>query len=360
VKKIALLACALCVMSLSSCALLPEEETFKTAPIIKTYEVESYELAYVTRTDLIKSVKITCTYMPVQSEKLSFAVGGEYVDEIFVQPGEHVVKGQLLGQLNLDGVEDQIASAKQRIAQIDLQLKQLLEDQAIAEKKTRVQYAGNPQGLDKALMALQESYMTRQQSLEDSRFLAQQQLSEYEKRMTDRQIRAGLDGTLTYVRSYSEGARSVLNERVFTIADDSLSIFRAETEYWDRLEEGQSVTLVANKNEYPAVVASAASLGIAEKEKVAGKKAYVYFTLTQPAMDLEENDKGTFELVLDTRTDVLTLPEKTVSMMGDKQVVYYLDEEGIRRYCEVQTGLAANKIVEILSGLEEGDSVIVG
>ena len=77
-------------------------------------------------------------------------------------------------------------------------------------------------------------------------------------------------------------------------------------------------------------------------------------------MDLEENDKGTFELVLDTRTDVLTLPEKTVSMMGDKQVVYYLDEEGIRRYCEVQTGLAANKIVEILSGLEEGDSVIVG
>jgi len=106
VKKIALLACALCVMSLSSCALLPEEETFKTAPIIKTYEVESYELAYVTRTDLIKSVKITCTYMPVQSEKLSFAVGGEYVDEIFVQPGEHVVKGQLLGQLNLDGVED--------------------------------------------------------------------------------------------------------------------------------------------------------------------------------------------------------------------------------------------------------------
>ena len=54
-KKIALLACALCVMSLSSCALLPEEETFKTAPVIKTYEVESYEQLEI----LLKSAAIS-------------------------------------------------------------------------------------------------------------------------------------------------------------------------------------------------------------------------------------------------------------------------------------------------------------
>ena len=84
----------------------------------------------------------------------------------------------------------------------------------------------------------------------------------------------------------------------------------------------------------------------------------VYFKLTQPALDLEDNDRGTLELVLDRREDALLLPEKAVSMMGEKQVVYYLDEEGIRRFREVTTGLAANGQIEILSGLNEGDEVI--
>ena len=45
---------------------------------------------------------------------------------------------------------------------------------------------------------------------------------------------------------------------------------------------------------------------------------------------------------------------------GVDTAVYYLDEEGVRRYCEVQTGLVADRMVEIISGLNEGDSVIEG
>ena len=38
---------------------------------------------------------------------------------------------------------------------------------------------------------------------------------------------------------------------------------------------------------------------------------------------------------------------------------YYQDENGMRALKNVTTGLEANKMIEIVSGLEEGDMVIV-
>lgn len=355
IRLAALLVCALC---LSSCALLPEEETFESAPIIKSYEAQSYKLTCVTRDELIKSVRVNCAYVPVQSEKLAFAVGGEYIDEIFVSPGDSVAAGDVLGQLRLNGVENQIESCRESLTSLDLQLRQLSERQTLAEKKTRIQYAGDAKGLEEALRSLEKSYGSQRQSLEDSRLLTGKRLAEYEKQLSDRQLVATLSGTVTYVRTFSEGARSTLGERVITVADSTLSLFRAETEYWDCFTPGETRLITVNKQEYEAVVTTEKELGLTETERVEGKRGVVYFKLAQPALDLEDNDRGSLELILDRRENALLLPEKAVSMMGDKQVVYYLDEEGIRRFREVTTGLAANGQIEILSGLNEGDEVI--
>lgn len=40
-------------------------------------------------------------------------------------------------------------------------------------------------------------------------------------------------------------------------------------------------------------------------------------------------------------------------------IVYYQDEEGMKAYKAVETGLTANKQTEIVSGLMEGESIIV-
>ena len=116
--------------------------------------------------------------------------------------------------------------------------------------------------------------------------------------------------------------------------------------------------ITANKKEYEAVVASEAELGIQEQEKTEGKAAYVYLLLKTPAFDLEDGDRGTFTLVLDSRKDVLMVPEKAVTTANGQSIVYYQNEEGLKAYKPVETGLVANKMVEIISGLAEGESVI--
>ena len=43
---------------------------------------------------------------------------------------------------------------------------------------------------------------------------------------------------------------------------------------------------------------------------------------------------------------------------GDKSYVYKVSEENIANKTEVKTGLRSNKNIEIISGLNEGDTVV--
>ena len=48
-----------------------------------------------------------------------------------------------------------------------------------------------------------------------------------------------------------------------------------------------------------------------------------------------------------------------MTTVNDRKIVYVEDENGIRGVRDVETGLVTDKYIEIVSGLKEGDSVIV-
>jgi len=204
-----------------------------------------------------------------------------------------------------------------------------------------------------------EQYDAQEKALLDEVTITELQIAEYEDQVAKRQLRAGISGTITYVRKVKNGERSVAGDRFISIADATLSIFRAETELWDRFEPGQECVITVRKVDYEAVVASEAELGLPETEKVQGEREYVYLKLKNPTFDLEDGDRGTLTLVLDSREDVLIVPASAVSSANGQKIVYYQNEEGMKAYKPVETGLEANKMVEIISGLEEGESVIV-
>lgn len=68
--------------------------------------------------------------------------------------------------------------------------------------------------------------------------------------------------------------------------------------------------------------------------------------------------KGEITLVKDRRDDVLCLPAKAVTTFENTYIVYYVDENGLKSSKVVETGLYADGLVEIVSGLEEGEMVI--
>ena len=54
----------------------------------------------------------------------------------------------------------------------------------------------------------------------------------------------------------------------------------------------------------------------------------------------------------------LSVPDTSVIVEGDKSYVYQVNEENIANKTEVKTGLRSNKNIEIISGLNEGDTVV--
>lgn len=345
---------------LSSCSLLPEEEPIRTAPLLNDYQREVYKTAVVERGDLKAIEKVTCKYVPVQSASLGFALGGEYVDKMMVQLGDTVEEGQLLGQLKLGTLEEDILKAENSIAELELR-KAYIEELYQIELR-RFELTGKNMDTEtrrEAMEDLEKDFATRRKDVNEAIELQTMTLDALKKMLEERQIRAPFAGTVTYVRKYEDGDLSTFGENSVKIADSTMSLFRAETKYWDRFNVGDTHEIVVSKNPYNIIVTDEAALGLPVPEKVPGSHAYVYFMLEEANFTLSEGDYGTLDLIRDQRLDVLHVPSSAILNAGDKRLVYYEREDGMKAYKEVETGITVNRRTEIISGLNEGDIIIV-
>lgn len=359
-KFLAIASFLLALTLLSGCALLPAEETPHTAPVIGEYEPETYTTVAVQRGDMILSDTVNCSYIPRQSVDLNFAIGGEEIDEMFVETGATVVKGQLLGQLRLDDLEEQITATKVDIEKLTLQIAHLESELALEVRRCEINGADmSAEELQTMIDKTNASFAAQRVTMDNSLYLQNLKLETLQKELEGRQIRAPFDGIITYVREYEEGATSVRTERAITIADASVLIFRAETIRWPYFVPGDEYDITVGDAVYPAVVTSEEALGLQPQEKTEGRLGYVYFTLKDLAFGLDSDARGSIVLLMDERRDVLHLPVDAVVTSMGKSIVYYLREDGLKGYKEVKVGLTANRRIEIVSGLEEGEYVIV-
>jgi len=360
-KHLRLLALLACTSMLTSCALLPEEEQVRTAPVLREYQRSSYETTVVQRGDLVQTERISAKYVPVQKQSVSFSLLGEYIDQIFVHMGDYVTKGQLLGQLELGELKESIASVEDQIDELELRISYLDQEYDIALRRYEIETEGlDRQAAVKALEALDEQFDARRQSLEDQLLLKQLSLKDLNDDLAQRQIYAPFSGTVTYVREFVKGDVSVYAQTAVTIADSTVTLFRADTKNWNMFEIGSIYEIVVGDDVYALEVLSEESLGLKAEEKTQGKKAYVYFKLLQPNLGLEEGDYGTITIELERRENVLHVPSDAVKQAGDMNLVYYQREDGMKGYKEVEIGTTISKRTEIISGLEEGEEIIVG
>jgi len=355
--KIMVLA-GMCAM-LSACSLIPQEEVLPRMPVIQEYKTEEFRMVQVVRGDMVLEVSVSCSYVPVQSETLSYAVGGEYFGETFVQAGQQVTKGQLLAQLDISDALNRLESCRIAQEQLEVRMAALEENRALALERERILSRQRSAAQNnEAIAAVNSTYDRQKQALGDEMQLLVMQREALEKEIAARRLYADIDGTVVYVRRTPAGAKSSEGEKMIVISDTQTSIFCAQTKYWDRFAEGSEYIITADGREYAAVVTGEEALGLPVVEKQEGKAEAVYFRLKDAAFELKEGQSGMLTLRLDSREGVLTLPQSAVSRINGQSVVYCPDEEGMKTYKAVETGLSAEGRIEILSGVAEGESVI--
>lgn len=359
-RNVRRILCLFLALLLSGCSLLPEEEIRRNAPLLVETESEEFELSYVTRGDLKVTSRVSCTYVPIQKINLTFGVSGEYIDEIYIQVGDIVKKGQILGQLRMDGVEETIRELNFNIDSVKLSIEHLNEDRILEIEKQKILYADDPEKMQEATDRINESYDLTEKNYQNTLFIYEMELQSAYELKRKRQLISPIDGTVTYARKYTESSVSDENERAVTVVDTTMSLFSASSDKWDLFNVGDTYIITCKKTEYEATVIDPYEYGIDPGKREVGKRGNVYLTLTVPALELEDSDKGTLELILDSREDVLIVHEDAISSANGEAIAYILGEDGMKTYKKVQVGLKAGKYYEVIGGLEEGEEVIVG
>lgn len=328
----------------------------------KETETITYEMAEVSISDVYKTEKTRCVYQQVNDESLSFPVSGKRVAKVYVEKGENVTKGQILAELDIGNAEEQIRDLEYNIARNELNLSNidLNRDYEISTLWLRFIYqSGQSQAerenVEKNVASIQQKYRYLQEDYEDALALDKAQLEILKKDMKDSVLRAGMNGMVSDIADKLEGSTTVRGEEVMKIIDSSECLFAVEDaslkEYFQEgVEVDMSMAYGSGAGDYKLV-----------PHEMDKWEDVLLFSISQGGEEaiIEVGSMGTMRYTIGFRSQVLSVPLRAVHQADGKNFVYVLGENNMREMKWIETGLVGDDKVEILSGLQEGERVII-
>lgn len=185
---------------------------------------------------------------------------------------------------------------------------------------------------------------------------AQARLEGIVARLDDRLIRAPFSGTLGF-RNISAGSLVTPSTTVTTLDDISVIKldFSIPENFLATLRPGQKI--FASSAAYPSTSFSGVVTTINSRVNPVTRAVTVRALLKNETKLLRPGMLLTVKLEL-SRGDALVIPEQAVVPIQDRQYAYTIDDKGLAKRVEITIGRRRPGIVEILSGVSQGDTII--
>jgi HlyD family secretion protein len=368
--------------------------------LVKGSDVDPNRLAKVTRGDVAKSVVATGKIQPITKVEVKSKASG-IVEKLYVDINNHVTKGQQLAQLDqqeilaqVDAQRAQLASAEANVTSFEANIEQdkvnaaapdLPMYKATLDRNLEMKKDGivSQQTLDDTnkeyLAALTRRDSARAQIGVDTAKLKQAKaqvlqskasLQQLEEQLSYTTIVAPMDGViLSRDVEIGDAVSSILvlgstATLVMTEGDINQVYVQGKVDEADiaHVYMGQPARIKVESfrdRVFTGKVTKIAPLGV-EKDNVTTFEVRV--SIDNPGGELKANMTANAEILLDEHKGVLTVPENAVSYDNQKnasvQVPDSKQKDGTRKV-PVTVGLSNGSVTEILSGLKEGDQVVL-
>ncbi len=311
-----------------------------------------YSMAEAEVGDVISAQKVTLRYSQKDSEVLKFKVDGYQIKGVYVQKGDKVKKGDLLAELDMETAGDEYDSCVSEIENYTDTLTMLEEQLNLALDQTqRMLKSGETDaaGAEIRDKEIHEEYDPEIKEVKDYITYETMRKDYYGAQVEEGKIYAGIDGTVANVRDFSSTARSSKIQSVITVFDSEKCSFTCDADGLENyLEKGKTYVIeLLNGTQYETAFSYSKEFD------------ELVFELREPDYNLSIGTKAYFSVVLDKRENVIRVPVKAVHHAGDKYFVYYSDENNIRTVQYVEVGLKGNDYYEIVSGINEGDLIVI-
>lgn len=295
----------------------------------KTFAVEGY-IAETHKAN--NSFKTMATLEPMNSVELTAATNGRLVN-LYAKDGASVQKGTLLAK-----IDD---------SELKAQLKQAESNQQLAKQKME-----RTQGLVEKNAATQADLESAEASLKS----ADASIELIKAQIAKTEVRAPFSGKLGFV-NVSVGAWLTTGTSVATLSDVKKlkAKFALPQRYATTLKVGDSITL---QDEERAIqkVGKVAALDATISES--SRTRQIMVTVDNSKGDLIAGGYAKVNVELQSgRTQTIPVPAEALTLDKDGAFVYIV-ENGKASMRRVETGLRTPIAVDVISGLNEGDTVI--
>ena len=168
----------------------------------------------------------------------------------------------------------------------------------------------------------------------------------------ERVIYSTIDGVISYAHRYTSEDRSVAGDKAFTVSDASELIYTVSGDDALFFTPGDVYQMKVSKSFLDIRAYSPEEIG-----ELLSNTPVIYFVPDDLTTGLASYGYITVET--DRRDGALYLPANAIIQVGDEYAVYRIGESGFRELSIVNIGVTISGKTEILSGLSEGDEVIL-
>jgi hypothetical protein len=184
--------------------------------------------------------------------------------------------------------------------------------------------------------------------------IAQAEFENLQRKYNETKIFSAVSGEVTFVKEFKQGDKTVPKEVLVTIMDKSNSLFRVDENKDKQFSIGEQAEITVNNDKVIGRVIHPE--GIVTPENI--KKNAYYMQVDNMPSGIKEGESGKIYVLLDKAENVLYLPKTAINTANGESFVYTYTNE-IKEKCVVKTGFTTDNNVEIASGLNEGQIVLL-
>lgn len=342
---------------------------------------EGQETAEAMRGDLVISVDVSGNLEMPRKVDLSFGTSG-MVKAIMVEEGDRVVEGETLAKLDAPSLEASVAMAELDLEQTiypyysythardvpgiwlaldeakdDLEEAQkLLDEGKIDEAQLLLEQV--EQSLDKA----KEKSKSRVWSLPLSVKMVELQLDQAQAELDKTIITASFDGVVAavYIKEGQQLSAMTYANPAISLIDPSEIKMNGVIDEIDvpKVKLGQEAIVILDALPDKEVKGRITFISPESTTEMGVVFYKTTITLENPDEELKDGMSATAEIIIEQHNDVLLIPNRAIQGSWENPFVEVVTDEQIEKR-QISIGLSDGIYTEVLSGLEEGEEVIL-
>ena len=313
---------ALCtaVSSLSGCYFFPEEEKLLDPPVLKVEDVTYSTYKAVKKTIVNKATATGYCVSEVQQDCMFKERDGK-LKTIYVRAGDTVKEGDLIAEYDTGDLEYELRTQELKVQQAE------------------ITYNASGSETDRLQLEIEKNT-----------------LAQYQNELDGSKLYAPCDGLVSFAERIKAGTTVDAYKVIATIIDPDKIYVKASVTDEKKFSKGQTVTITIDGDDYEGTIVKT-PLEAKEQGDEDTSSIYAEFKGTLPSFT-KVGTVADISYIKEQAEDAIVIPKYLVKTLSGQDYVQIF-KDGEKTEVNVELGISNATEVQILSGLSEGDEVVV-